>query len=187
MEGSMVIDTSRHVFQHLYARLLLTYMGKGIQSACLVDPKLAREVEELPIGTVISVILGPSGPAMVLQKSDLKKLVYLGNSFSKRFPAPGLPSTVIIRIRSFAEGMAILSCSESPTTALARGRIFVEGSVSIACRFLRILNFSSIYLFSRKISCKIMKRFEKNPFLFFRKPCILLLTIVLQRGIVHGN
>jgi hypothetical protein len=156
-------------------------LGRGMQAACRIDPTLSQEASDLPAGTTITLVVGEQGPAMVMYKGATH-LMYLGDGSSKKFYPAGLPSTATIRIRSLREARLIFQLAESPVAAIAKGRVSIEGAVSIACRFLRILNLTEIYLLPRTMACRMVKRYQAPPHLTRRKFAVGVAMLFEKRG-----
>lgn len=177
----MVLVNPHGRIQLLPARCSLALLGRGMQAACRIDPSLRQEASDIPAGTIITLAVGEKGPTMVIYKGATR-LMYLGDGSSKKFAPAGLPSTATIRIRSLREARLLFQFAESPVAAIAKGRISIEGAVSLACRFLRILNLTGIYLLPRSLACRMVRRYQAPPHLTRRKFAIGAGILFDKRG-----
>lgn len=167
--------------QYVPTRCYLMLLGRGMQAACRIDPTLSQEASDIPVGTIIALVVGEKGPAMFMYKGA-NHLLYIGDGSSKKFNPAGLPSTATIRIRSLREARLIFKFAESPVAAIAKGRVSIEGAVSLACRFLRILNLTEIYLLPRAMACRMVKRYQAPPHLNRRKFAVGAAMLFDKRG-----
>jgi hypothetical protein len=158
----MVLVNPHRRVQLLHARYSLALLGRGIQAACRIDPTLRQEASEIPTGTTITLVIGENGPAMTMHKGSTR-LMYLGDSSSKKFTPAGLPNTAILRARSLREALLLLKYQDTPVVAISKGRVSIEGAVTLACRFLRILNLTQIYLLPKSLACQVVKRYQAPP------------------------
>lgn len=177
----MILVNPRRRIQLLQARYSLALLGRGMQAACLIDPTLRKEANDIPVGTTITLMIGENGPAMVMHKGPTR-LMYLGYGSSKKFTLAGLPSTATIRIRSLREAHLLFTYEDSPMVAIVKGRIAIEGAVSLVCRFIRILNLTQIYLLSRSLAYRMVKRYQAPPHLVRRKIAICTGMLFDKRG-----
>jgi hypothetical protein len=168
----------------LQTKITLALWGKFVQGACRVDPTLKREVDDIPLGTSIIVAIGDRGPTMVVHK-DSDSLRYLGDGTSKKFLPMDISAAVYIRVRSFNELRIILTSRESINIAIIRGRVSLEGSVSLACRFLRILQLVEIYLLPKRLAFRAVKRYQAPPHLALRRMVICSSMLFLRKGVKH--
>jgi hypothetical protein len=168
----------------LQTKITLGLWGKFIQGACRVDPTLKREVEDIPLGTYIIVAIGDHGPSMVVHK-DSDSLRYIGDGTSRKFPPLDVYAAVYIRVRSYNELRLILTSKESINIAITRGRVSLEGSVSLACRFLRILQLVEIYILSKRSAFRAVKRYQAPPHLALRRMAICSSMLFLRKGVKH--
>jgi len=168
----------------LQTKITLGLWGKFIQGACRVDPTLKKEVDDIPLGTSIIVAIGDRGPTMVVHK-DSDTLRYIGDGSSKKSLPMDISAAVYIRARSFNELRLILRSRESINVAIVRGRVSLEGSVSLACRYLRILQLTEIYLLPKRLAFRAVKRYQPPPHLFFRRMAICSSMFFLRKGVKH--
>ncbi len=177
----MVLVNPHRKIPLLHARCSLAILGRGMQAACRIDPTLRKEVNSIPAGTTITLMLGENGPAMVMYKGT-SRLMYLGSGSSGKSTPAGWPSTTTIRIRSLWEARLLYKFRESPVESLAKGRISIEGVVSLACRFIRILNLTEIYLLPRTLAYRMVKRYQAPPHLCRRKIAVYAGMLFDKRG-----
>ena len=126
----MVIGNPPRFMQLLAKRTKLAILGKGMQSACAIDPTLIRGGWKNPEGTVISLLIDET-PAMMMYKNDQGQFLYTGSGVAEQTSPGGYAGSVILRVRSLTEFLRLATYRESTTDALARGRISIEGSLSI--------------------------------------------------------
>jgi len=141
-----------------------------MQAACRIDPTLHKEANDIPTGTAITLAIGEHGPTMVMYKGATQ-LMYLGDGSSKKFTPAGLQSTATLRVRSLREAQLLFKFRES-----------IEGAVSLACRFIRILNLTEIYLLPRSLACRMVKRYQGPPHLTRRKFAVAAGMLFDKRG-----
>ncbi len=134
-ETRMVLVNPHRKIPLLHARCSLAILGRGMQAACRIDPTLRKEVNSIPAGTTITLMIGENGPAMVMYKGAAQ-LMYLGSGSSGKSTPAGWPSTTTIRIR-LCESSLPVQFQESRKKP-REGPISIEGVVGARCRFKRI-------------------------------------------------
>ena len=177
----MILVNPHTYIQLLHARCSLAILGRGMQAACRIDPTLRKEANDIPAGTTITLVIGEDGPAMVMYKGT-SQLMYLGGGLSGKSTPVGWPSTATIRLRSLREARLLYKFRESPVEAITKGRISIEGVVSLACRFIRILNLTEIYLLPRALAYRMVKRYQGPPHLIRRKIAVYAGMLFDKRG-----
>lgn len=146
------VTSKGRVFQRLYIRLMLWFVGRAIVAASKADRDVQREFDALPDGFTFSLGVLPVGPRMVIRKESTGKVRYLGQG-------KGEVMDLDLTIKHMQAFFMIFSFQESTPTANARARLFVDGGVPEACAVVRVLDIVQVYLLPKFIAKLAVKRY----------------------------
>jgi len=177
----MLAHRPHNTLSHVCARLSLALVGRGIQSACRIDPRLIRETNEFPEGALVSFIIEPDGLQLCMRKYG-NRFEHVSTAIHRTSLQGQTSFTGIItfRMRSFNEFKDLMCGRLSIPQAIAEGRIITEGPAALACRFLRIVNATLIYLYPRWVATRLVKRYQR-PTRFLTKRIRLFALLPFQK------
>ncbi len=145
-------------FQKTYIRILLFFVGKGLQSASRLDGPVRREIQHFPDFYTIRMMVSPHGPSLLLQKTANGRL--RRSSGTK----DGDGKELLIAIKNLPFAMRLFTFRESTALAFARNRMTVSGDLEKAIAFVRCLNVIESYLLPSFIARLAVKRLPKQSF-----------------------
>ena len=173
----MLLHHSNRTLITFYSRILFGFLGKAMQAACKIDKRLLHEINELPEGSLMSFRIENELIGITMQKH--------GNSFEKIVKKdskaiPTVTSNVVFRFNSFNDFLYVWHNDRSMQQAISEGRIHTEGPAALACRYIRIVNATIIYLFCKRVAQRKVRRYEPPPRLYLRR-CSILARMLFQR------
>lgn len=136
-----------------YLHLMLWFTGRAVQAAARVDPEIQAEFEAMPPGYSFSLGAFPSGPAMVVGKTQSGRVKYLGRRLKDGTPQ------LQMTLKSLDHLFQLFTFQESTPTANARDRLFVDGDIPQTCAAVRILDRVQVYLLPPIIARLAVKRY----------------------------
>lgn len=146
------VGPGRRVFQTLYMKVMLWFVGRAIVAASKEDWQVRQEFDALPDGLTFSLGVLPSGPRMVIRKEAGGTVRYLGQG-------KGEAIDLDLTIKHMQAFFMILSFQESTPTANARARLYVDGGVPEACAVVRVLDIVQVYLLPKFVATLAVKRY----------------------------
>lgn len=147
------LKPSNKFFKRLFARIILWFLGRGIQSASSLDNVVKEEVKGWDESTTIMLKVNDYGPYLSLQKRN-GKLRFLG---TKRVDNPNLA----IYFKNIEVALLVLTGRLGIAQGFAEHRYTVKGDIALAMSFVRILYIVEFYLFPRFMTKKILKQEPK--------------------------
>lgn len=142
-------------FTRMYLQFMLWFVGRAIQAAAKVDPKVKEEFDALPGGFTCTLTAAPDGPSMVVGKNEMGEVKYLGGSIE------GRDLDVKMTAKSMEGLFTLFTFRESTPTANARDRLFVEGDIPQVCAVLRVLDIVQVYLLPKPVAKLAIKRYPR--------------------------
>ncbi len=148
------LSPGRKPFKSLYLHIILWFLGRSIQAAVHIDPKIRQEFFNLPDDMTFSLGVEPQGPRMVIRKSTQTGVSYLGRASRKT------PADLEIKIHDIEGAMLLLTFRESTAISASHGRISIVGNVAHGCTIVRILDQLEILLLPKCIAKRAVKRYS---------------------------
>ena len=146
------VKSGRRVFQRLYVRFMLWFVGRAIVAASKSDKGVQAEFDGMPEAFTFALGVLPTGPRMVIRKESGGKVRYLGQG-------KGEVIDLNLTVKHLQALFMIFSFQESTPTANARARLYVDGGVPEACTVVRILDIVQVHLLPKFIAKLAVKRY----------------------------
>lgn len=149
-------------FKELVARIVFLILGRAFQSAAKIDPLIKREVAEWKEGFVLVMRVLPSGPVMVLNKTN-GAIKHVGGK---------LPDSadITINFKNIECAFLVLTPQIGAAQAFAENRLSVAGDLVYAVAFTRCLNILLTYLYPISfITKRLIKRIPPMDFIKFTR------------------
>jgi aldehyde:ferredoxin oxidoreductase len=143
--------------KRLYLSIMLWFVGRAMQAAARVDKGVKKEFEAIPAGFRFSLGVAPRGPAMVMEKTTVGRVKYVGSK------PGGKPLDLNIKIKHLEGAILLFTFQESTAIAVARDRLVVEGDVPQACTVVRILDMVEVLLLPKIVAGLAVKRYPAWP------------------------
>lgn len=147
------IPPKSKTFKKFLIKILLFFVGRGMQSASKYDPDVKKEIEAYPDNLTITMNILPNGSSMTIQKQG-SALQYIQN-----VQQPDLT----ISFKNIESAFMVLTAQIGTPQAYAEHRISVKGNVTYAVIFTRCMKILQGYLFIGIINKRIMKRLPPMP------------------------
>lgn len=149
------IKPSKNIFKRLVARIVLWFLGRGIQAASTLDPIVQKEIESWDKESVtIMLKVNDFGPALSLRKVN-NRLRMIG---TKEIDNPVLA----IYFKNIEGALLVLTGQLGIAQGFAEHRYIVKGDIGLSMSFVRILYIVESYLFPAFITRKILKQEPKK-------------------------
>jgi hypothetical protein len=140
--------------QKAYVALMIDVIARALVSASKVDDEVKGELSDLAPGFVIQMMVLPRGASFYVQVQADKTLKRLASIEGK----PDLS----VKFKHVNHAFLVFSFQESTPRAFANDRIIVDGDVSVAIRFVRILNKVEVLILPRLIADFAVKRYPSD-------------------------
>lgn len=148
------LKPSSKFFKRLFARIVLWFLGRGIQAASSLDNVVKAEIKAWDDLTYVMLKVNDYGPYLSLQKRD-GKLRFLG---TKKVENPNLTIT----FKNIEVALLVLTGRLGIAQGFAEHRYLVKGDIALAMSFVRILYIVEFYLFPDFMTKKILKQEPKR-------------------------
>jgi hypothetical protein len=135
-----------------YVALMMDVIGRGLEAASQVDPKIQNEVKKLPAGFIFDMRALPNGPCFVMEKVGNCQLRYLGSR------APRKPD-VSMKFKHLTHAFLVLSFQEGTARAFANDRILVDGDIGHTMKLVRCLNRMESLILPKFVAQRALKRY----------------------------
>ena len=139
--------------KRVYLQVLLWITGRAIQAAARIDPEIQADFATMPRDYSFCLTAFPSGPSMVVAKTNGGKVSYLGQGPRR--------VDLTLSLKSLDHFFQLFTFQENTPTATARDRLFTCGDVPHTCAVVRILDRVQVYLLPRPIAQLAVKRYPK--------------------------
>ena len=146
------VDPGDNKLKTLVVQTVMVVLGRGFQSAAVLDPEIKKEIAPLKDGFTIMIKVLPDGPCLVLQKKK-GKLKYIG---SKEVEAD-----LISFIKNIDAAFMMMTAQLGTVQAYIENRLSVKGDIAFAMTFIRCLDIVQAYLFPKIIAGLVVKRVPK--------------------------
>lgn len=135
-------------FKRFTAKLILWFLGRGLQSCTVLDDNVREEMQYFKEGTSILLKIEPSGPCMLLSKEN-GKLKFIGLKEAH--------ADLAIYFKNIEGAIAVLTGKSSIAQSYAEHRFVMKGNVASGMCLVRCLCILESYLFPEFITKKILK------------------------------
>ena len=135
-------------FEKFTAKLILWFLGRGLQACTILDSNVKNEIECFKEGTSILLKIEPSGPCMLLSKEN-NKLKFKGLKEA--------PADLAIYFKNIEGAILVLTGKIGIAQSYAEHRFVMKGNVASGMCLVRCLCTLESYLFPKFISKKILK------------------------------
>ena len=139
-------------FKRPYVVLMMDVIGRSLEAASQVDERIQNEVRHLPDGLMFEMKVMPDGPALVLQKTGVAGLKYLGNR-------PPRKPDVVMKFKHLTNAFLVFSFQEATARAFANDRILLDGEIAYAMKLVRCLNRMESLILPKIIAERALKRY----------------------------
>lgn len=145
---------TRKLFKRLFARIILWFLGRGIQASSALDSYVKKEVNTWQESTTIMLKVNDFGPYLSLRIKN-GKIRFLG---TKKLSNPDLA----IAFKNIEGAILVLTGQIGIAQGFAEHRYWVKGDIGLAMSFVRVLYIVESYLFPTFITNKILKQQPKK-------------------------
>ena len=147
--------TLRLALQRLYVALMLWVIGRALVATSRVDASVRAELEPLPRGYQIQMVVLAKGPGFVVECTGDGTLCRA----KQVKPRPDLT----IGFKHVAHAFLVLAFQEGTAQAFANDRMVADGDVSHAIRLVRCLNTMEALILPRWVALRAVKRYPRLP------------------------
>lgn len=137
------------IFKKSTAKLILWFLGRGLQSCSVLDDNVKKEIQCFEEKTSILLKIEPSGPCMLLSKEN-SKLKFVGLKEVH-------DADLAIYFKNIEGAIAVLTGKISIAQSYAEHRFVMKGNVASGMCLVRCLCILESYLFPKFIVKKILK------------------------------
>ena len=141
-----------------YVVLMMEVIGRSLEAASQVDKEIRREVATLPDRLMFEMRVLPSGPALVMVKTDEGALRYVGTSAPRKVD-------VAMKFKHLQHAFMVFSFQESTARSFANDRILLDGEIAFAMKLVRCLNRMESLILPKIIAERALKRYPNLPLL----------------------
>lgn len=146
--------SSKKVVKSFVAKVVLWFLGRGIEAAAKLDTSVKNEVSTWDDTTSIMMKIQDYGPFMALKKNN-GKLSFVG---TKEIDNPNLT----IYFKNIESAMLVLTAQLGVAQAFAEHRISAKGDIAFAMSFVRVVYIVEAYLFPTFMAKKVLKRIPEK-------------------------
>lgn len=135
-----------------YVALMMDIIGRSLEAASQVDKVIRDEVANLPARFMFEMRVLPSGPALVMVKTEDGHLRYVGSSAPRKVD-------VAMKFKHLQHAFLVFSFQESTARSFANDRILLDGEIGFAMKLVRCLNRMESLILPRFIAQRALKRY----------------------------
>lgn len=135
-----------------YVALMMDIIGRSLEAASQVDKVIRDEVANLPARFMFEMRVLPSGPALVMVKTEEGHLRYVGSSAPRKVD-------VAMKFKHLQHAFLVFSFQESTARSFANDRILLDGEIGFAMKLVRCLNRMESLILPRFIAQRALKRY----------------------------
>jgi len=146
--------------KRLLAKIILWFLGRGLEAAAKLDPVVKKEINSWKDSSVIIISINDFGPTLgLIKEKDRLKAVKV-----KELKNPELA----IYFKNIEAALLVLTGQTGIARAFSEHRFSVRGDIGFSMSFVRVLYIVESYLFPKFITNKILKQQPKKGSTRFR-------------------
>ncbi|WP_136795731.1 MULTISPECIES: hypothetical protein [Desulfosediminicola] len=173
MKFCKAVPPKRKWLKEYICQIVLSVLGRALQSAAKFDHRLENEVAQLPEGFTIKMVVLPEretgriSPTMVLEKAN-GRLKYTGRLRSR--------ADLTIRFNNLESAFLVLTPQMGAARAFSESRLSVVGDLAKAVALTRCLNVTLAYLYPGVIARRLVKRLPEPIHSLYRRRLYLYMV-----------
>lgn len=141
-----------------YVALMMDVIGRSLEAASQVDKVIRNEVAHLPDRLMFEMRVLPTGPALVMVKTEDGHLRYLGGRAPRK-------ADVAVKFKHLQHAFLVFSFQESTARSFANDRVLLDGEIAYAMKLVRCLNRMESLILPKVIAERALKRYPELPLL----------------------
>ncbi|MBF7690794.1 MULTISPECIES: hypothetical protein [Acinetobacter] len=149
----MQISQIKPNIQHMYVKLMMEVIGRGLVTASQIDHEIQKEIQGFPTGFIFAMKVFPHGPSFKIKVLDNKQLQLIDDTTK--------PHLSII-FKHIYHAYLVFSFQESTARAFANDRMVADGDLSYAIRLVRCLNKMEALILPKPIATLAVKNYPEQ-------------------------
>lgn len=144
--ASKSLRPKKKTLKRLVASIVFIILGRAIKACYRLDSRVRDELNELPDGMTIRMIVEPAGPFLIIKKEG-NKVVTLKETDQ---------IDLDIHFKNIEGALYALMGRKSVTDCFVENRFIILGDITYGTAFVRVMNIVESYLFPKIMTAYLL-------------------------------